>query len=282
MKKHGKPDPRKPARKKRRKTARGRYRDKYQLYQASVQDPPNEVKFIRRVYRRFRKKDPVKLREDFCGTAILACEWVRRIPDGRAVGIDLDPETLEYARAHSLPALGPKASRVTLIRGDVLKASGFRPDVVAAFNFSYYVFKKRAVLKQYFRRVRGSLARDGIFVMDCYGGPEAQMIQEEETEQDGFTYVWDQVRYNPITGETLCRIHFVFPDGTRMKNAFTYDWRLWTLPELRDLLEEVGFKRIEVYWEGTDEETGGGNGVFRPSMKGDDSVSWIAYVVAVK
>ncbi len=256
--------------------------DKFKLYQESVQDPASEVRLIQRVYRRMRGMDPRNLREDFCGTAILACEWVRRVPDGRAVGIDLDFPTLQYAKTHSVESLGKKARHVELIHGDVLHPPEFKPDVVAAFNFSYFVFKSRERLRTYCAKVHRSLARDGVFFLDLYGGPQAQEIMEEDTDHDGFTYVWDQASYNPITGETLCHIHFDFPDGSRMRKAFTYDWRLWTLPELRDLLSEVGFATVDAYWEGTDSETGGGNGIFRLSTKGDDAASWIAYVAAAK
>ena len=62
-----------------------------------------------------------------------------------------------------------------------------------------------------------------------------------------------------------CHIHFKFPDGSRIKNAFSYDWRLWTLPEVQELLAEAGFDRITVYWQGTDEETGEANGEFEPA-----------------
>ena len=67
--------------------------------------------------------------------------------------------------------------------------------------------------------------------------------------------IWDQKAYNPINGDMLCHIHFSFPDGSKIKKAFTYDWRLWTLPEIRELLLEAGFQRATVYWEGTNEET---------------------------
>jgi SAM-dependent methyltransferase len=257
-------------------------RDTFELYQEAVQDPASETRLIQRVYRRLRGKNARVLREDFCGTAILACEWVRWVRGGSAEGIDLDLPTLTYAREHALAALGKKASRVKLVHGDVLTAGDSTPDVVAAFNFSYFVFKSRAVLRRYFTRVHRVLARDGVFFLDLYGGPQAQEIMEEKTVHRGFTYVWDQVRYNPITGETLCHIHFEFPDGSRLAKAFTYDWRIWTLPEIRDLLEEVGFGPVEVYWEGTDRTTGEGNGIFRRSMKGDDASSWIAYVAAAK
>ena len=154
-------------------------------------------------------------------------------------------------------------------------------DIVVAMNFSYQLFKTRDALRHYFHTVHESLGNDGIFFIDVYGGYESFREIEEATEYDNFTYIWDQARYNPITGEALCHIHFDFPDGTRMKRAFTYDWRLWSLPEVQDLLGEVGFRSVEVLWEGTDSD-GEGNGIFRRSKKGDDSSCWVAYIVAAK
>jgi SAM-dependent methyltransferase len=257
-------------------------RDKFKLYQKSVQDPKSECRFALRVYRELRNKLPRALREDFAGTALLSCEWVRRVPGGRAVAVDLDRATLEYARKHSLAQLGPARSRVTLLQANVLEAKGFRPDVVTAYNFSYFVFKTRDLLKKYFTRVYRSLAKDGIFILDIFGGPEAQAIMEERYTYNDFTYVWDQAAYNPITAEARYRIHFEFPDGSRLRNAFVYEWRIWNLSEIKDLLGEVGFDQIHVYWEGTDTSGIGGNGVFRRSLRGDDALSWIAYVVASK
>jgi hypothetical protein len=103
----------------------------------------------------------------------------------------------------------------------------------------------------------------------------------EKTKYDEFTYIWDQARYSPVTGEMLCHIHFKFPDGSKLKKAFSYDWRLWTLPEVREMLTDAGFERVTVYWEGTDED-GEGNGVFTPEEKGEADAGWIAYIVAEK
>jgi len=266
-------------RKKARKAPR---RDKFIYYQESVQNPRFEVDLFLRIYRKTRGKAPQRLREDFAGTAFLACEWVRKVKGGEALAVDNHAPTLEWGRKHNLSELGPLADQVHLLNSDVLDAGGFAPDVTAAVNFSYFVFKTRPQMYAYFKAVLDDLAKDGVFIIDLYGGPEAQTLQEESTEQEGFTYIWDQDRYNPVTGETLCHIHFDFPDGTRMRKAFTYDWRLWTLPELTDLLEEVGFKQVTAYWDGTDRESGEGNGVYRVSTKGDSAESWVAYIAAAK
>ena len=257
--------------------------NKFELYQESVQNAPFEVEFIRHVYKTHRKKEPLKLREDFCGTGLLCAEWVKQVPRGDAVGIDLDGPTLRWGQKQNVDPLGDDASRVRLVKRDVMTSTKFKADVIAALNFSYFVFKKRTRLKQYFQKVHRSLLEGGVLFLDLYGGPQAQVVQEESTEQDeGFDYVWDQDYFNPITCETKCYIHFDLPDGTRIERAFTYDWRLWSIPELEDLLAEVGFKRSFVYWEGTDEETSTGNGEFEISREGDDAESWVAYIVALK
>jgi len=77
-----------------------------------------------------------------------------------------------------------------------------------------------------------------------------------------------------------CLIHFEFPDGSRMDRAFEYQWRLWTLPELQEILAEASFRRVQVYWEGTDPETEEGNGIYEPTRQGEADAGWIAYLVA--
>ena len=44
-------------------------------------------------------------------------------------------------------------------------------------------------------------------------------------------------------------------------------------------MEEAGFMDVHVLWEGTDHDTGEGNGVFRRVKRGDPDEAWIAYVV---
>jgi hypothetical protein len=119
-------------------------------------------------------------------------------------------------------------------------------------------------------------------MIDLHGGPEATEEMQEERRCGGFTYVWDQVRYWPGTGEYLCYIHFRFPDGTERKRAFTYRWRFWHLTELRDVLLDAGFVAVHAYFEGTAEDGETGNGIFRRGVRGENCDSWLAYLVALK
>jgi hypothetical protein len=77
-------------------------------------------------------------------------------------------------------------------------------------------------------------------------------------------------------------IHFEFDDGSRINRAFRYDWRLWGLFELRDLLDDAGFSKTEVYWEGTDRQTGEGNDVFRRRERAEDDPAWICYIAGIR
>ena len=257
--------------------------DRHKLYEKSVQDAAAEVDFVDEAFRDLRKRRPVSLREDFCGTANVCCEWVRRGPSRTAVGVDLDPAVLAWAHDHQLPGLRPaQQRRLRLLEGNVLTTRGRPVDVLLAMNFSYWIFKRRDQLRDYFRTVLGNLKRDGVFILDCFGGYDAFRELKEKREYRGHTYVWDQASYNPVTGEILCHIHFQFRDGSKLPEAFTYDWRLWTLPEIREVLAEAGFSRTVVYWQGWDEKTGEANGIFKPTERADADAGWIAYLAALK
>ena len=255
--------------------------DKHALYQIAVQSPEAEVDFCTRLYKKYYGQPPSLFREDFCGTSLISCDWVKRRKANRAYGVDLHGPTLDYARKHNIARLPDHAAaRVHLMQKNVLHVTRPKVQIVGAFNFSYFIFKRRTELLAYFKAVRRSLQPKGLFILDAYGGYEAQEVMEEKTKLDGFTYVWDQAVYNPIDDHAVCHIHFKFPDGTMMKKAFTYDWRLWTLGGIRETLIDAGFKATEVYWEGTDKD-GDGNGVYRSAKKAENTPGWNAYVVAL-
>lgn len=255
--------------------------DKHDLYERSVQCVDAEIDFVDNTFQQLRQRVPHQLREDFCGTTNTSCEWVKRRPDNIAHCVDLDAGVLDWGRRNKIARLEEDAaSRMHLYNDNVLTAEVRPMDIVLAMNFSYWLFKSCEDMQRYFRRVHAGLVDDGIFFLDAFGGYEAFQEMEESTKYNGFTYIWDQAKYNPITGDFTCHIHFKFKDGSRLRNAFTYEWRLWTLPELTRMLRNCGF-RPTVYWEGTD-KNGEGNGVFTPTDQGEADAGWIAYIVAEK
>lgn len=256
--------------------------DPYVLYQLSVQDASHEVKFVDKVFRKLRGRNAVSLREDFCGTALVCAAWVASAANRTATGVDLDPVPLAWGREHNVAPLGKDADRVRLLQENVLavREGGF--DAAIAFNFSYWIFKARPDMVAYYRAVRESLNQDGIFILDSYGGWEAQQELEEPRKVDaGFTYVWDQAVFNPIDNSATNYIHFRFRDGTELRRAFAYHWRLWQLVDIQEMLLEAGFSDARVYWEDEDED-GDGTGVYRPKLKARNDPGWLAYVVARK
>lgn len=255
--------------------------DRHRLYEEAVQCVDAEIDFVDETFQKLRNRIPRKLREDFCGTTNTSCEWVRRRPDNIAYCVDIDEEVLQWGRENKIAKLEDGAGeRLHIIHDDVHNVSIEPVDIVLAMNFSYWMFKTRERMKEYFKKIHSGLVEDGIFFLDAFGGYEAFQEMEESTRYNGFTYIWDQSKYNPITGECICHIHFKFKDGSKMKRAFSYEWRLWTLPEIQELLVESGFKPT-IYWEGTDED-GEGDGVFTPTMEGEADAGWIAYIVAEK
>ena len=254
--------------------------DKHELYQRSVQNPEEEVKFVTATFKRLRQRHAESLREDFCGTAYFCRAWVSSGPAPRtATGIDIDADVLAWGQKHNIDVLeDAQRERVQLVQRDVRDASPESFDVVAAFNFSYWIFKTRPALRQYFEAVRASLNDDGLFFLDAYGGWEAhEPMEEKRAIKGGFTYVWDQARVDPIHNGILNHIHFHFKDGTKLKKAFTYDWRLWSLPEIRELLDEAGFKDVTIYWDDSDDDA---EENYRPKTRAANQPGWLAYIVA--
>jgi hypothetical protein len=277
------------ARRKRQRKSRWRSAatsDRLELYELAVQEPEAESDLVDQVWKDIRGRTPHHIREDFCGSAAVCADWVKRRSSNTAVGVDLDQRVLDWGMARIKKELKPsQLARLSLLKGDVRSATlpgNRKVDSVLAMNFSYFIFKQREDLKKYLAFTRTQLAREGLLLLDAYGGSDSFLEIEEDRNLDGFTYIWDQKLVNPITGHVVNHIHFEFPDGSKIKKAFTYDWRLWTIPELRDILLEVGFKDVIVYWEGTDKKTGEGNGVWKPSTRGEACAGWIAYIVAVK
>ncbi len=256
--------------------------DIHELYELSVQEPDAEVDLVDQVWEELRDRKASSIREDFCGTAVASMAWVKRRPDNTAIAVDIDETVLDWGRRRVPERLNPtQTERLTLVCDDVLKVQTERVDSVCAMNFSYYLFRTRKDLGEYFTCVHRALKDDGLFLLDAYGGSESFEEMEEDRDVDGFTYIWDQAFYNPITGDATNHIHFKFPDGTKIKKAFTYNWRLWTLPELQEVLLEAGFRKVHVYWEGSDED-GEGDGNWSISTRGEACAGWIAYLVAEK
>lgn len=255
--------------------------DRYALYQEAVQNPTADIALIERVFKERYGRNPRTLREDFCGTAWLCCAWADSTSARRAIGVDIDPGPLAWGARHNLAPLPEETrGRVELVTSDVRHYDGPAVDVIVAGNFSFCALGSREELLAYFRAAYAKLAPEGLLLLDVVGGPETQREKYESVRSElAFDYVWEQRSFDPITYRAEFAISFRFPDGTALEPAFEYEWRLWTLPELRDLLREAGFSEIDVYWELTGAD-GRGSGKFRRVQRAPASEGWLCEVVA--
>lgn len=220
---------------------------RFKLYEETVQSPDWQVDYLPQFHQWLTGKRPFRFREDFCGSARIACEWVRRNPRHSAIGLDLDRKVLDYAKKENISNLTPdERSRIRLLRQDVLKAKTKPVDWIGVFNYSIFTFHERATLVRYFRAAHRSLSRSGTLFLEVACGPDflRASLERRTLRIRGIgriTQAWEQQEYDPLTGLNHYAIHFRLPDGNWMQNAFHYHWRIWGIPELRDALHDAGF-----------------------------------------
>ncbi|WVZ02431.1 hypothetical protein V8G54_023237 [Vigna mungo] len=165
-------------------------------------------------------------------------------------------------------------------------------DIVCAFNYSCCCLHKRADLVLYFKHARDALStKGGIFVMDLYGGTSSEHKLRLQRRFPNFTYVWEQAEFDIIQRKTRISLHFhLKKEQRKLRHAFSYSWRLWTLPEIKDCLEEAGFRSVH-FWvrEMPDsseimktEGFGAGKNVkYEEATSFQQQDSWNAYIVGV-
>jgi SAM-dependent methyltransferase len=244
--------------------------DPFLLYELAVTSPDHLAKFLYALHGR----SPRVLGEDFSGTAALSRGWIRYKKSLRAVAVDKHAQTLE--RAENLPRLKKIAADVQKVRE--------RADIIAATNFPICYWHTRRDLLRYLRHARRRLSKHGVFVADLYGGPQALKTGRRSKtvalpKGGTFKYIWDQQRVDPLTGRVFNAIHFRVPGERPIRNAFTYDWRLWSIPELMDAMMEAGFRATEVH-----DRMGGaidvyGNVYVKPVEADELERDYVVYVV---
>lgn len=225
---------------------------------------------------------PQVLREDFSGGGGICKAWVAAPKSKRrsAIAVDHDPAVL--TRLAAFPGIRTVAS-------DVLKAPD-SADIIAAFNFPLGYWHDRASLIRYLKLCRGRLKPRGVFVADLYGGWSAfettSTRRRMRTPRGLVMYEWEQREADPVTGLVRNAIHFSMPrtrtsKAISYKNAFTYHWRLWSIPELTDACLEAGFRSVDVYDSQSGALDHAGNFYARPLAHGEPLDSdWLVYVAA--
>ncbi len=253
----------------------------WECYEACVQSPRHVVSLLRALYREATGTTPRVLHEDFCGTAAVSRRFVE---DGarageawQALATDLDPVALHQARL----LLDPTCPGVELVQQDCLNPAVQVPavqvpvgqvptplahaaDIIWVGNFSICYAHTRAQLVRYLAHCRERLARGnagfggGYLAVDIYGGKNAYTLGNLERTHTAKTgeqirYLWQHEAADPRTAMVRNSISMrLLVDGeviAEYPRAFVYDWRLWSLAELREAMLEVGFGSVQLYKE---------------------------------
>src|SRR4051794_1646708 len=89
---------------------------KFLLYQKTVQNVKKETDFFKKLYKNTFNKIPTKLREDFCGTGLICCQWVKDSALNTAVGLDINEETIAWGLENNVKNLTSGSQRIELIK----------------------------------------------------------------------------------------------------------------------------------------------------------------------
>lgn len=270
-------------------------------YRWATQDPSAQSAVLAEIYRRVRGgSEPTLLREDFAGNGADAVAWVAAGPDRRALTVDADGMAVAHGQQRALRLLGERASQIDWHVADVhaVPPSAPRADLLSVLNFSIGYLHTRAALLRYLEHARRALDDNGVMVLNIFGGPGALMAHSdrhsiEPGTDDGdvsvppFDYLWETRSFDACNARIDCRIHFEWADARerggarRIDDAFCYDWRLWTLPELTESLRETGFTRAQV-WRHTARDGRSGPRVFLGPVRSlRNRHIWVAYVVGI-
>jgi len=240
--------------------------DKHDLYELCVQSPKDLVPLLRAVHGH----EPTVLGEDFSGTAALSHLWVER-DDTQAIAVDFDEETLNKRGEHE---------RIAKHCCDV-HAIDAACDVLFVGNFSIGYLHTRAELVEYLRHVKSRLNPGGVFICDTYGGESAYTlggVHRAHPMPGGklCRYTWEQHEGDPTTGMVTNLIHFrVERAGViefELEDAFVYEWRLWSITELRDAMSDAGFSQSLVYTKLADAMDEDGNAFVLPVEDGQEEL----------
>ena len=263
--------------------------DKYVLYQQSVQAAKQDVYLFEKIYKEhFSHQQATVFREDFCGTAWLCTEWIKRNKvENIAVGVDIDQEPIGWGLKNNISTLGSASDSVFIYTEDVLKfdwdknlskeaashrqllvtdddddneeegsethnATVKKAHIVCAYNYSTCLLHERSQLLQYFANVRKSMSpNNSIFLLDIPGGAKLSNGQErtKKTPNSQVVYMFEQESYNPCTDVVKFNIHFKFTsDQSIMRRAFSFQFRKWGIREVIECMKQVGFSDVAIYW----------------------------------
>jgi hypothetical protein len=218
--------------------------DRHRLYQLSVQNPRTEVDFVDRTYRHCAGGAPVR-----CGR--ISAERRPSVASGSAGASAIGPGASTWTRCiwngdgatMSAPWTRTERGECRAARGRCPWRSRRRTRHRAGDELQLLAAPRPQVIFALLRARPRRLAPDGIFFLDAFGGYDTfRLLTEERRIQDpdgGALHLCGSRRSTSRSPVDLSVISISgSDDGSEWNRAFSYDWRLWTLPEIRELLRK--------------------------------------------
>jgi len=224
--------------------------EKYGMYRETVYHPDKDtVQQYVNLYRRLKKKEPRVLREDFCGIHDLCGAWVAYSDYNHAYAVDIDREPLDWGKENPTVKMNSNRwDRLHILNQDCRHVDiPNKVDFAIVGNWSQQILRKRTEMVEYFKSVYSSLKDDGIFLIsetnDLEYGPDAH-VEERNFMYNGrdYKYAFETQKACYMTHLSVCKIHFYIDN--KIATPFEYPWRVWTIAEYLDILEEVGFEKV--------------------------------------
>ena len=192
-------------------------------------------------------KSTLKILDLCCGFGRISAEFARR---GFAVtGVDITKSYLQTAQEDA----SYENLDIEYVHSDArefIRASYFDVAVNLYISFGYFADQKDDITLV--KNVYNSLKDGGYFIIETLGKEIAvrDFIEAEWFEKAGFTVLTE---YEPQDSWTFLKNRWILiKDGKRCEKILTQ--RLYCASELRSLLKEAGFRKVEIYgdWDKSD------------------------------
>lgn len=259
------------------------FETRQRLYEQTVQMGNKIIDFMRKEYKSKFDQYPTTFREDFCSSGIYCEKWVKSSYNTYAIGIDIDQKALDYGVKYNIY----DNKRMKLINHNVLdpylpssievnknekqeekekesnhhneneddnededeykevdinKLSTF--NIICSMNYSHFLLTKRKDLLKYFQNVYESLDKTSMFFIDFYGGPHIYSSSEHSSNKQDNYYCLSSKMNIMNNNQT---IDLKFKQNKKYNSLFHYTFRVYSLIELKEAMEEVGFKKFKVF-----------------------------------
>ncbi len=207
------------------------------------------------------KTSPKRVLDLGCGTGEMTLRLANKYP--QVIGIDNSDDMLSYAQMRSN---SDELQNVTFLNQDIRNLNGIENQdlVLSVFDVINYITSKNDLL-DVFQGVFKSLNKKGLFIFDAHHIEHfnKNMVGQTFAEiYDDISYVWF-CEAGEKAGEVMHDLTFFVQHG-QMYERFDeqHFQRTFTVNEYRKILNEAGFKKIDVY------------GDFNPEVKNEAREQW--------